>query len=121
MRARIMNRKRLPASAILAVGAALGYFAATAAFRLPAAPAGPRARAGRGEDGGVCCSKGLDEGVLLAQAATPTPLAGERRGGEGDPARKPNIVVITGDDVGWFNIGAYHRGLMSGKTPNLDR
>jgi hypothetical protein len=26
-----------------------------------------------------------------------------------------------GDDVGWFNIGAYHRGIMSGKTPNLDK
>ena len=26
-----------------------------------------------------------------------------------------------GDDVGWFNIGAYHRGMMSGKTPNLDK
>ena len=35
--------------------------------------------------------------------------------------RKPNIVVIMGDDVGWFNIGAYHQGIMSGKTPNLDR
>lgn len=34
---------------------------------------------------------------------------------------KPNIVVIMGDDVGWFNIGAYHRGIMSGKTPNLDK
>jgi hypothetical protein len=37
------------------------------------------------------------------------------------PARKPNILVIMGDDVGWFNIGAYHRGIMSGKTPNLDK
>jgi arylsulfatase A-like enzyme len=36
-------------------------------------------------------------------------------------AKKPNILVIMGDDVGWFNIGAYHRGIMSGKTPNLDR
>ena len=35
--------------------------------------------------------------------------------------RPPNILVIMGDDVGWFNIGAYHRGIMSGKTPNLDR
>jgi arylsulfatase len=35
--------------------------------------------------------------------------------------KKPNILVIMGDDVGWFNIGAYHRGIMSGKTPNLDR
>ncbi len=34
---------------------------------------------------------------------------------------KPNIVVIMGDDVGWFNIGAYHQGIMAGRTPNLDR
>jgi arylsulfatase len=34
---------------------------------------------------------------------------------------KPNILVIMGDDIGWFNIGAYHQGIMSGKTPNLDR
>ena len=37
------------------------------------------------------------------------------------PARPPNILVIMGDDVGWFNIGAYHQGIMSGKTPNLDK
>jgi len=35
--------------------------------------------------------------------------------------KKPNILVIMGDDVGWFNIGAYHQGIMSGKTPNLDQ
>src|SRR5262245_59465665 len=35
--------------------------------------------------------------------------------------KKPNILFIMGDDVGWFNIGAYHQGIMSGKTPNLDR
>jgi arylsulfatase A-like enzyme len=35
--------------------------------------------------------------------------------------RRPNILVIMGDDVGWFNVGAYHQGIMSGKTPNLDR
>jgi arylsulfatase A-like enzyme len=34
---------------------------------------------------------------------------------------KPNIVVIMGDDVGWFNIGAYSQGMMAGKTPNLDQ
>ena len=34
---------------------------------------------------------------------------------------KPNILFIMGDDIGWFNIGAYHRGIMSGKTPNLDK
>jgi arylsulfatase len=36
-------------------------------------------------------------------------------------AKPPNILVIMGDDVGWFNIGAYHRGIMSGKTPHLDQ
>jgi arylsulfatase A-like enzyme len=34
---------------------------------------------------------------------------------------KPNIVVIMGDDIGWFNIGAYHQGMMAGRTPHLDQ
>ena len=34
---------------------------------------------------------------------------------------KPNIVVIMGDDIGMWNIGAYHRGLMAGQTPNLNK
>jgi arylsulfatase A-like enzyme len=42
-------------------------------------------------------------------------------GGARAADRKPNILFIMGDDVGWFNIGAYHQGIMSGKTPNLDR
>ena len=37
------------------------------------------------------------------------------------PAKKPNIVVVMGDDIGMWNIGAYHRGLMAGRTPNIDR
>jgi arylsulfatase A-like enzyme len=37
------------------------------------------------------------------------------------PGRKPNIIFIMGDDIGWFNIGAYNRGIMAGRTPNLDR
>src|SRR5438094_9854776 len=34
---------------------------------------------------------------------------------------KPNIVFIMGDDVGMWNSGAYHRGMMAGRTPNLDK
>ena len=34
---------------------------------------------------------------------------------------KPNIVMIMGDDVGMWNIGAYHRGLMAARTPNIDK
>lgn len=35
--------------------------------------------------------------------------------------KKPNIVFIMGDDIGWSNIGAYDQGIMAGRTPNLDR
>ena len=35
--------------------------------------------------------------------------------------RQPNIIVIMGDDIGMWNIGAYHRGMMAGRTPNLDK
>jgi arylsulfatase A-like enzyme len=34
---------------------------------------------------------------------------------------KPNIIVIVADDVGIWNISAYHRGMMGGRTPNIDR
>ena len=36
-------------------------------------------------------------------------------------AEKPNILVIWGDDIGWFNVSAYNRGMMAYKTPNIDR
>jgi arylsulfatase len=35
--------------------------------------------------------------------------------------KKPNILFIMGDDIGIWNIGAYHRGMMAGRTPNLDQ
>src|SRR5262249_40919646 len=33
---------------------------------------------------------------------------------------KPNILVIMGDDIGYWNISAYNRGLMGYRTPNID-
>ncbi len=35
--------------------------------------------------------------------------------------QKPNILVIMGDDIGWFNINAYNHGLMGYDTPNINR
>ena len=35
--------------------------------------------------------------------------------------KKPNILIIWGDDIGQFNISAYNRGMMGYKTPNIDR
>ncbi len=37
------------------------------------------------------------------------------------PAKKPNILFIMGDDIGWMQPSIYHRGLMVGETPNIDR
>src|SRR6266567_7472775 len=37
------------------------------------------------------------------------------------PAQKPNILVIMGDDIGWMQPSIYHQGLMVGETPNIDR
>jgi arylsulfatase A-like enzyme len=49
---------------------------------------------------------------VLALAAAPQAPAQEK---------KPNILVIMGDDIGIANIGVYSHGMMAGKTPNLDR
>ena len=38
-----------------------------------------------------------------------------------DAAKKPNILFIMGDDIGWMQPSIYHRGLMVGETPNIDR
>jgi arylsulfatase A-like enzyme len=51
-------------------------------------------------------------GLLVALAWANGPAAAQP---------KPNIIMIMGDDIGWFNIGAYHQGMMAGRTPNLDR
>jgi arylsulfatase len=36
-------------------------------------------------------------------------------------AKQPNILILWGDDIGWFNISAYNHGIMGYKTPNIDR
>jgi len=36
-------------------------------------------------------------------------------------AKRPNIVIIMAEDIGWSNIGVYNQGIMAGRTPNLDR
>jgi len=50
--------------------------------------------------------------MILGLAASPRVSAQEK---------KPNILVIMGDDIGITNIGAYSLGMMAGKTPNLDK
>jgi len=35
--------------------------------------------------------------------------------------KKPNILVLWGDDIGYWNVSAYSQGMMGYKTPNIDR
>ena len=35
--------------------------------------------------------------------------------------KTPNVLLIMADDVGWFDVGAYHLGIMGAPTPNIDR
>jgi arylsulfatase A-like enzyme len=59
---------------------------------------------------GIIAAAGLTLGLAFSGAANAQTTA-----------KPPNIVVIMGDDIGMWNIGAYHRGLMAGRTPNLDK
>jgi arylsulfatase A-like enzyme len=74
---------------------------------------------------GACCAQGTAKARLVAMAnnAMANNAIVNHATAQDQPAggKKPNIIVIMGDDVGIWNIGAYHRGMMSGKTPNLDK
>jgi arylsulfatase len=57
--------------------------------------------------------------ILGAVGAVLIALAGAASPAVAQP--KPNIIMIMGDDIGWYNIGAYHQGMMAGRTPNPTR
>ena len=64
----------------------------------------------------MCTAKKIRLGLLAASAvlvAVAVPAFAQQQ--------KPNIVFIMGDDIGWMQPHIYHRGLMVGETPNIDR
>jgi arylsulfatase len=100
--------------AMLAAGALLGYVAASCQVG-----ATPQADAAK---------------LVNSQGAEAAPrsheLLANADGSAGRPVRsnpsakghaKPNILVIMGDDIGWFNVSAYNHGVMGYRTPNIDR
>src|SRR5262249_28447905 len=62
----------------------------------------------------ICQSRwlGLLAAVCAAVVAACVPAAAQQ---------KPNILFIMGDDIGWMQPSIYHRGLMVGETPNIDK
>src|SRR4030088_1774762 len=53
--------------------------------------------------------------LVVAATATSAPASAQQQ------PQKPNILVIMGDDIGYWNISAYNRGMMGYRTPNIDR
>ncbi|MFO0810944.1 MAG: arylsulfatase [Gemmataceae bacterium] len=113
--------------AFVAFGAALGWLAASGRLVIL-----PQAMARQDTDGRAAsraptpvmpCCDGDVKGVLLAKAdlsplqAAVAPLAATQPAG----GKKPNILVIWGDDIGTWNISHNNRGMMGYKTPNIDR
>ena len=128
---------RLQTIAVLALGGLVGYAAATAKSpahgppiasearqvaaeaaspQPPVSTAGESCRAGEGQG---CCSGSSRVELLVAQAGNSRGLAAVAD--EGGSGKKPNILVIFGDDVGQTNISAYSMGLMGYRTPHIDR
>src|SRR5262245_39768072 len=66
---------------------------------------------------GGCCD-GIDPAKAVAALAAHNAKVSANAQKD---SKKPNIVVIMADDVGVWNISAYHRGMMGGRTPNIDR
>src|SRR4051794_29907333 len=59
--------------------------------------------------------------LAVGSAASAHTARAQQQAPAGPGGRKPNIIMIMGDDVGMWNISAYNRGMMGGRTPNLDR
>jgi len=59
--------------------------------------------------------------VALAAVLCAAPFAPRAGAAAADPPRKPNILIIWGDDIGWYNVSAYNQGVMGYRTPNIDR
>jgi arylsulfatase len=109
------SRLMLPA---LALGAVCGWLAGTgrldSLLRAEASRPAPT-RPAVGETPPAPCCEGAERGVLLARADDAKKAVAAENG------KKPNILVIFGDDIGQSNVSAYTHGLMGYRTPNIDR
>lgn len=64
-----------------------------------------------------CCATGSKSASIAAIAKHNANVSARAQ----QAGKKPNILIIWGDDIGWFNVSAYNHGLMGYKTPNIDR
>jgi len=112
------------AVAFTGLGMLLGYAAASRKLNLDQSAGGgqpaPTVTAGQPaaavERPAACCG-GVHKEELLVLAAHNHRIEAKAQ----ESGKKPNILILWGDDIGWFNVSAYNHGLMGYRTPNIDR
>lgn len=108
---------RLQLTAVLAVGALLGYLAGAGKLNMSIPAGATPAQEVHGAAPRSCCVAAVDEREAPALAAHNQKVVAQAK----DTGKKPNILVIFGDDIGQTNVSAYSNGLMGYRTPNIDR
>ena len=105
-----MKRLILHGFFAVCIGAGLGYIAAASE---------PRSGTPNDPDAGRACDSQKASRRSLLAVATTAVIPGSTTTTQA--AKKPNIVVIWGDDIGQSNVSAYSMGMMGYRTPNIDR
>ena len=122
--------KQLQTVAVLAAGAVFGYLTAsgepTGSVHHVADAASvrslPTQAASATTAKSACCDAKLDRTLALVdQVAEANTVALAEVEKATKAGKKPNILVIWGDDIGYWNVSAYNHGMMGYKTPNIDR
>ena len=125
------NSLRVQMIAMLAIGGLIGYAIASrqpelssksTAAETSQPPVAVESPAVSEAASSVCLTEPRAKSELLAMAddkeGDVRVAQNPRRSSSG---KKPNILFIMGDDIGWMQPSCYHRGLMVGETPNIDR
>ena len=114
----------LPKSLLMvAVGAAMGYVAASSPLERSTNAASSEKTASTAAvadtkaESESSCSDGLTRSDQIALASHNQLVAASLA----QTGKKPNIIVLWGDDIGVHNISAYNHGIMGYRTPNIDR
>jgi hypothetical protein len=115
-----MKCSHVVSTAMVAFGAMVGWSAASGRLDLLARPvaahqASADDQAARPTEP-ITCEPASARAVAILTAHNSEVAANVQKA-----SKKPNILVIMADDVGTWNISAYHCGMMGGRTPNIDR
>ena len=117
------SRTTLCTATLVVAAAVLGWLAGSGrldtSVKAEPGPSPASAESGSSnERSAKCCDAAMSRDAYVVRGDLPGAVAGAAKKQDG---KKPNILIIWGDDIGWFNPSCYHGGLMGYRTPNIDR